>query len=114
MKSVFSFLSFTLLFSLLGCSSTSVVKFDEQQYPPTDKAEIFSDGYNVPQEYFEIGYVEAEGALFYNKQKLLNSIIKKAKQNGADALINLEFLEPDHPESSNKKFVKAVMIRYKE
>ena len=107
---------FLLFALLLGCHSAEVTKFDDHSYPPTKKIEVFSDLSTIKHKYVEIGYVEAKGGMTVSKQALLDDMKEQAMQEGANALIKVEFSDRTHYSpskgSTEKPEAKAVMIRY--
>lgn len=112
-----STLSVFTVFLFLGCHSAFVTKFDDSHYPPTSDVKIFTDLSTIPEEYVEIGYVEAKGGATVTKQTLLDDMKDEAKKHGADALIKIEFYDRPRYDpnigSYEKPAVKAVMIRFK-
>lgn len=103
--------------TLVGCHSAFITRFDSVQYSPTDDVKVFSDITTVPEDYFEIGYVEAKGGLGVEKEELLMDMIEEAMKCGADALIKVEFFDRERYDryigTFEKPGAKAIMVRYK-
>lgn len=104
-----------LILFLFGCHAAEVVKFNSSNYAPTQEVKIFTE---LPKdEYEELGYVEAKGGITVTKETLLQDMIEKAKQNGADGLIKVEFYDrPQYNQTLGyieKPAAKAVMIKFK-
>jgi hypothetical protein len=101
----------------VGCHSAFVTKFDDKQYPSTNDVKVYTDLSTIPQQYIEIGYVEAKGGSGVSKQTLLDDMKEEAKTYGANVLISIEFYDrPRYDKflgSYEKPAAKAVMIRFK-
>jgi hypothetical protein len=106
-----------VLATFVGCHSAFVTKFDDTRYSPTNDVKVYSDLSTITEPYIEIGYVEAKGGLGVSKQTLLDDMKKEAKNQGANALIKIEFYDrPRYDKtigSYEKPAAKAVMIRFK-
>jgi hypothetical protein len=112
----FLFLFFT------GCHSADVVLYQDTsgefyRFPPTNHVTVLSDLNMVEREYIEIGYIEAKGGWTVGKQSLINDMIKKAKEYGADAIIKQSFYEESEynellETSVTKNRARAILIRY--
>lgn len=70
---------------LSGCATTDVARLDDTQYAPTQNVEILMDKPQHP--YKVIAVLETQGALNMSQTSLLNSLRKKARSVGADAVL---------------------------
>jgi len=82
----FYYLFLTTIILVIGCKSQQYIHFvpyTQEKFEKTDvnKVEIFDKRLDLPGKYFEIGVLKVEGE--HNK----NEIMKKAAENGADAII---------------------------
>jgi uncharacterized protein YbjQ (UPF0145 family) len=103
---------------LSGCHSAEVTRFSSHSYPPTSTVEVFTDALSIKRDFVEIGYVEASGGITITKQQLLDDMIEKAKIEGANALVKVEFWDTTEYNYAvkgdvHKPRAKATMIRYK-
>ena len=64
-------------------------------YPPTVDVTIYAAASEIPYEYTLNGQVIGDGGLFGSEDKLLEQMIKKPKQLGADAIISPRFSKED-------------------
>lgn len=80
----FSFCTGLILF--ISCSSTRVAKVD---YAGENIELYFTKKPNV--EYKEVCFLETSGSLFTSRQQLLNALVKKAKAQNINALLNIQF-----------------------
>jgi hypothetical protein len=105
------------LLIFIGCHAAFVTKFDNSYYPPTQDVKVYTDLSTIPEDYIEIGYVEAKGGITVSKQELLDDMKEEAKKYGADALIKIEFYDRERYDryigSYSTPAAKAVMIRFK-
>jgi hypothetical protein len=103
-------------FLYLACHSAEVTRFNDTEYPPTTKVSVYSDPGKAPNKYIEIGYVEASGGMTVSKAALLEDMKQKAMEEGADALIKVEFYDSTHYNANSgsydKPHAKAVMIKF--
>ena len=103
-------------FFYLACHSAEVTRFNDTEYPPTTKVSVYSDPGKAPNKYIEIGYVEASGGMTVSKAALLEDMKQKAMEEGADALIKVEFYDSTHYNANSgsydKPHAKAVMIKF--
>ncbi len=105
------------LLVFMGCHSASVTRFDDAYYPRTQNVKVYTDLSTIPDDYVEIGYVEAKGGVTVSKQDLLDDMKDQARIHGADALIKVEFYDRERYDKYiggySKPASKAVMIRFK-
>jgi len=83
-----SFLSLFFLFFSSCTYTTATMLNDTQKYEPTQNVEILFDKPNRP--YKVIAILESDGAAGMQQNQLLESIRKKAKEIGADAVIPVQ------------------------
>ncbi|MEW6041307.1 MAG: hypothetical protein AB1633_07280 [Elusimicrobiota bacterium] len=116
MKKIIVFSIFSIIL-LCSCHSAFVTKFDSVKYESTKEVKIVSDPTLIKEEYVEIGIVEAKGGMTVTRDQLLEDMIEKAKQHGADAIINIDFYDRQNYDkyigSYEKPAGKAVMIKFK-
>jgi hypothetical protein len=111
-----------VLFVSCGPAAT-VTRFDNTVYPPTGECKVYNDPASVPAAYFEIGFVHAKASeVTGGKQEdLLQAMIKKAKECGAQGLIKIEFSSAvsspatgvSQPLTLHEFASQATMIRFK-
>jgi hypothetical protein len=118
-------LSLVLSIVIFGCVSVSAIPLGGHSFYRTDKpvATFFSRD-QIPQEYVEIAYLNAEtgDGDFVRDEKMIAGLIEKALAIGADAII----IESNDSRSeggyygngiwatSTSKSFKCISIRYKE
>lgn len=116
MKNLFLFCLISISAFFFSCSSSNSV-ITNKEYPPTDTVELYMDINSLPtKEYVEVGYVEANGAIFTDKETLLEKMIEEAKQHGADAIIKIEFFDKSYIDQNGTIILpnsKGMMIKYK-
>ncbi len=80
------YIIFFVCFTFLGCAYTQHTKLTETEYEPTENnIEIATEGVDKP--YLELAIIQSEGWTI-NQSK--ESIVKKAKKLGADAVIKFQ------------------------
>ncbi len=127
-------LVFALLLSAVSCTN---IQYLGDEYPPTDRVDVYFSEADVEIEYRVMGHLEATAGEFVNTEKMLDDIKKKAMEKGADAIIVLgldeyvvssstSYTETTKDEgdkstvsgstsvsTTKEKEVKAVFIKYK-
>lgn len=127
-----------LIFTLLICAvSCTNIKYLGDEYPPTDRVDLYFSEADVEIEYRVMGHLEATAGEFVDTEKMLEDIKKKAMEKGADGIIVLgldeyvvsqstEWTETTKDEgdkstvsgqtsvsTEKEKEVKALFIKYK-
>jgi len=64
-----------------------MTKMDSETRQPTTNVDIYTDKASVKVPYKEIAILNAEGGAYASPEKVMNSLIKKAKKIGANAII---------------------------
>lgn len=85
MKKIFGSILVILLFT--GCVTTQVANF---QMETSSDIEIFYASH-PNKEYAEIMYIQADGGVFHSSAKLLEKLKERGKEEGADAIVNVQF-----------------------
>lgn len=100
------FVALVLLLALASsCVTAELALIDD---PENQELEVYTT--LLPQQpYKEVAYVKAVGMPFNNAKQLLKKLRKKAKQAGADALVNLKY---DY--TSTYPYASCTLIRYEE
>jgi hypothetical protein len=82
-------LIFGLLISitLTSCVSTYVANL---QRTSDKEVEVFTT-IKPTKEYIELKYIQVDGAVFNQPEKLLTKLTQRAKKEGADAVINVKY-----------------------
>ena len=94
MKKLIKVIPLLYLAFLLGCTpAATVTRFDDSIYPPTTECKVYNDPASVPAPYFEIGFVHAMASEVTGakQEDLLQAMVKKANECGAQGLIKIEF-----------------------
>jgi hypothetical protein len=112
-KTTKNLLILTLLIVLVSCASVSTVRFTP--YPglpsnltPTNNVEILN-AMPTNKQYIQLGEIVVEG---FSDQEMINKIITKAKEVGADAvlIVSREYKGETFP---GLRVWRAVAIKYK-
>jgi len=75
--------------ALLLAVSCAHVDYVGRSYPPTDRVDVFYTEQEVTQEYTVMGKVVATANDLVSAEKLQQKIVRKAQDNGADAVVLL-------------------------
>ena len=77
----------TALMSLTSCVTTQVASIQ-----PVNEEDIAVFTTTKPaREYTELKYIQAEGSIFHKPEKLLQKLRQRAKEEGADAIIDVRY-----------------------
>lgn len=87
-RKIFIYLLFVISITITtSCVTTRIANLQKA----TDKdIEIFITNYPT-KEYFEIKYIQADGAIFHTPEILLKNLKEKAIEVGADAIIDIYY-----------------------
>lgn len=85
MKNIFGFILVIIAFT--SCVTTQVANLQKET---SSDIEIFYAS-QPNKEYTEIMYIQANGGVFHSPEKLIEKLKKRAKEEGADAIINIKF-----------------------
>jgi hypothetical protein len=101
---------FLLLFLVSGCAR---VDYMGNSLPPTNKVDLYFSANDIEKEYYVLGMANAVGIDPDNVQEKL---IEKAKRNGADAILFLDFFQTTSGEIGEitNQNVRADFLKYKE
>lgn len=113
---------FILLF-ISGCSpSVNFMKYNEDNYPPTNSVEVLRNK-PVEKEFVELGElsIQVKKGILGNQEEVVLKLKEKAKEIGADAIIILgeesegSVIVPIGKlyTSVDKRYIKAIAIKYK-
>jgi len=80
-------LGLLISFSLTSCVSTYVANL---QRTSDKEVEVFTT-IKPTREYMELKYIQVDGAVFNQPEKLLTKLTERAKKEGADAVINVKY-----------------------
>jgi hypothetical protein len=85
----------SLLLSLVFISCSTKIRYIGKTLPATDKVDVYVDESSVKQpfEYIGKGYVAGFGA--HNPEKIQQKSIRKARKNGADAVLIIDYYTDD-------------------
>jgi|SRR5690554_2977710 len=108
---------------LISCSpSVNFMKYSEDNYPPTNSVEVLRSK-PVEKEFIELGELslQVKKGIFSNQEEAVLKLKEKAKEIGADAIIILgeesegSVIVPIGQlyTSVDKRFIKAIAIKYK-
>ena len=107
---------------LSSCYSVDFVRYSDETYPASVSVEVFRNK-PVDKEYIELGELSlrVKKGLFSNQEEVVIKLKEKAKELGADAIIILgeekegSVIVPvgDVYTSVDKRYIKAIAIRYK-
>jgi hypothetical protein len=76
-----------LVIIITGCTTTRVATLTKDE---NENIELYTT--KLPdRNYTEICYIQTDGGVFHTPQKLLDGLKKKAKEQNADAVINIRF-----------------------
>jgi hypothetical protein len=80
-------LLFFLVLNFTSCVSVHTANLQRQS---EKEVEIYAT--KIPsKEYAEIKYIQVEGSIFTTHEKLMKRLSQKAKKEGADAVINVQY-----------------------
>lgn len=98
-----TFFFIILATTISACTTTRVASLHAEN----SKVQIYVS--KIPERpYYEIAYIQCDGAIFHTPQHLLNGLVKKADKLNADAIINVKYdFQSIWPVAS------AVAIKYK-
>jgi hypothetical protein len=71
---------------LAGCAN---LDYMGESYPPTQHVDVYYSEQNVPREYHVMGEILATAELMVSTSDLQAKMVKKAQENGADAVVLL-------------------------
>lgn len=88
-------LSLVLIFS--GCVSVKYTQLGNRLYRPIDagSVQVFMKETDVPGKFEKIGLLTASAGSSTNDKAVIDAMVEKAGENGADGIILGEFREPD-------------------
>ena len=111
-----------LSFLLSSCYSVDFVRYSDESYPESNNVEVFRSK-PVDKEYIELGELSlrVKKGLFSNQEDVVIKLKEKAREIGANAIIILgeekegSVIVPvgDVYTSVDKRYIKAIAIRYK-
>lgn len=81
------FLGLFISLTMISCVTTQVANL---QRTPEKEVEVFMTT-KPTREYVELKYIQADGAIFHNSEKLMKKLSERAKKEGADAVINVRY-----------------------
>ncbi len=71
----------------VGCATTHVTKMDTEKREPTTNVDIYTDKADVKVPFKQIAILNAEGGAYASPEKVMKSLIEKAKKLGANGII---------------------------
>ncbi len=112
--------TFKLVFSLAvlfsGLFACSHVNYVGRSFEPSENVDIFYSEKEIAQEYSVIGHAISAGQIFVSVDKLQTNMIKKAKTNGADAILITNIGRESELNGRGfdaEKQIKASFLKYK-
>jgi hypothetical protein len=80
-----------------GCVSVTYTQLGDQQYHPVDSAgvQVFMSAADVPGKFEKIGLLTASAGTNTNDKAVVDAMVEKAGENGADGIILGQFNNPD-------------------
>lgn len=123
MKIKNTFMFFVIL-TIYGCSpSVNFMRYNDSNYSPTNSVEVIRQK-PIDKEFIELGElsIRVKKGIFSNQEDVILKLKEKAKEIGADAIIILgensegSVIVPigDLYTSVDKRYLKAIAIKYKE
>lgn len=112
---------FVLLLFVAGCYSSTYIPFTDQDFPAHKTTAFVKDTTSIPFYYFFLGeYLINAHTPLATRTDLMNEIIEKGNNLGADLITNLEFdtekyFRQDHNKgfyTSENNFSKCLFIRF--
>jgi hypothetical protein len=73
--------------TITSCVTTQVANLQRT----SDKEVVVFTTTKPDKEYVELKYIQADGAVFHSSEKLLKKLTERAKNEGADAIINVRY-----------------------
>lgn len=91
-----------------------MVHYFGNEYPATDKIEVFFDINDVEEPFKVIGqFTHENSTLFHGPNQIKTAMIKKAKEKGADGIIFEEVFVGRDFDNNERLYVKAKAIQYR-
>lgn len=90
MKMIKYFVAIAISLTLFSCTSSQYVQTSNVS-TNQDEIQVYFASEKPTQDYEVIGFIETSGWIFTSNRALLNGLKKKAKKEGADGVINVNF-----------------------
>lgn len=101
-----------LSFLVFGCSHVNYVG---KSYEPTSHVDVFYSEEEISKEYTVIGHAIGAGQIFVSTNKIQRNLIKKARSQGADAILITDIdrdNELDGRGFDAEKQINALFLKY--
>ncbi len=110
-----SIVLFGIILIISNCVSTTAIPLSGgKYYPPTQNVLIFENEEDVEQPFEKLAIITSETgeSEFVNNSKMIDKLVTKAKEIGADAIIFKEHLISGNDHSGTKTF-RVTAIKFK-